>query len=55
MTQNEKAKQLIKKHLTAISEESMDSNKMMFYSAKMCAIVTNLLPVPTIVVRCLSN
>ena len=40
MTQNEKAKQLIKKHLTAIAEESMDSNKMMFYSAKMCAIVT---------------
>ena len=40
MTQNEKAKQLIKKHLTAIAEESMDSDNMMFYSAKMCAIVT---------------
>ena len=40
MTQNEKAKQLIKEHLTAIAEESMDSDKMMFYSAKMCAILT---------------
>lgn len=40
MTSNEKAKQLIKEHLTAIAEESMDSDKMMFYSAKQCAIVT---------------
>ena len=40
MTPNEKAKQLIKEHLTAIAEESMDSDKMMFYSAKQCAIVT---------------
>lgn len=34
------AEQLIKKHLTAIAEESMDSNKMMFYSAKQCALIT---------------
>jgi predicted RNA binding protein with dsRBD fold (UPF0201 family) len=40
MTQSEKAKQLIKKHLTAIAEESMDSDKMMFYNAKQCAIIT---------------
>ncbi len=29
MTEKEKAEELVKKHLTAIAEESMDSDKMM--------------------------
>jgi len=40
MTQKEKASEIIKKHLIVIAEESMDSNRIMFYSAKMCAIVS---------------
>lgn len=40
MTPKEQAEQLIKKHLTAIAEESMDSDKIMFYNAKQCALVT---------------
>jgi hypothetical protein len=40
MTPKEKANEIIKKHLIAILDESMDSNRIMFYSAKMCAIVS---------------
>jgi len=40
MEAKEKAESLIKKHLTAIAEESMDSDKMMLYSAKQCAKIT---------------
>ena len=40
MTEKEKAEELVKKHLTAIAEESMDSDKMMRYSAAQCAIVS---------------
>ena len=40
MTPKEKANEIIKKHLIVIKEESMDSNRIMFYSAKMCAIVS---------------
>lgn len=39
MKEKEKAEYLIKKHLTAIVEESMDSDKMMLYSAKQCALI----------------
>ena len=34
------AKRLIKAHYIAIGEESMDSNKMMIYSAKQCALIS---------------
>lgn len=40
MAPKEQAEKLIKKHLTAIAEESMDSDKIMFYNAKQCALVT---------------
>jgi len=40
MTPKEKANEIIKKHLIVIKEESMDSNRIMSYSAKMCAIVS---------------
>lgn len=39
MTPKEKAEELIKKNLTAIAEESMDSDKIMLYSAKQCALI----------------
>jgi hypothetical protein len=40
MTPKEKAEELIKKHLTVIAEESMDSNGIMLHIAKQCALVT---------------
>lgn len=55
MTPKEKAQSLIKKHLTSISEESMDSDNILLYSATQCAIIStnemikelaNLPPIP---------
>ncbi len=40
MTPKEQADFLIKWHLTAIAEESMDGDVIMFYTAKQCALVT---------------
>lgn len=40
MTAKEKAESIIKKHLTAIAEESLDCEKILFYSAKQCALIT---------------
>lgn len=40
MTPKEKAEQLIKKHLTAIAKETMDSNNIIIYNAKQCALIT---------------
>jgi predicted TIM-barrel enzyme len=39
MTPKEKAKALVKKHLTAISEETLDSNNIIMYNAKKCALI----------------
>lgn len=40
MTPKEKADNLFKKHLTAIAEETMDSDKIMKYNALQCAFIT---------------
>lgn len=40
MTPKEKADDLVKKHLTTISEETMDSENIIRYNAKQCAIVS---------------
>ena len=53
MTPKEKAKSLFKKHLTAIAEETMDSDNIIRYNAKQCALITinqvwNALPDKTI-------
>ena len=40
MTPKEKAQELIKKHLTAIAEETIDGEQIMNYNAKQCALVT---------------
>lgn len=40
MTPKEKALDLIKKHLTAIIEESLDGDKITFHIAKNCALAT---------------
>jgi hypothetical protein len=39
MTPKEKAEELVKKHLTAISEETLDSNNIIMYNAKQCALI----------------
>lgn len=40
MNPKDKAIKLIKKHLIAISEETMDSNNIINYNAKQCALIT---------------
>jgi len=40
MTPKEKAENLIKAHLTAIAEETMDSDGIIKYNAKQCALVS---------------
>lgn len=40
MTPKDTAEQLVRKHVTAIAEESMDSDNILFYAAKQCALVT---------------
>ena len=40
MNSKEEAKQLVNLHFIAIAEESMDGDKVMFYSAKQCALIS---------------
>lgn len=40
MSPKEKAESLIKKHLTAIAEETMDSDNIIKYNSKQCALIT---------------
>ena len=49
----ETAKQLVRKHLTIIAEESMDSRKIILHNAIACATLTAIAVLNTIPIRVL--